>query len=70
MVSAEVTLREGGRVILQDCDAISPVLPVKMIPEPVTSMRGNHAEGKGAGETSRAFWEYDVIYMGVGVPSD
>ena len=41
--SAVVTLREVGRLPLQDYDAISPVLPVEMIPEPVPSPRGPRA---------------------------
>ena len=46
--SSVVTLREGGRVLIQDSDAISPVLQVEMIPELVTSSRGLWAAGKGA----------------------
>ena len=46
--SAVVKLREGVRVLLQDANYISPVLPVKMIPEPVTSLRGPKEAGKGS----------------------
>ena len=46
--SSVVTLREGGRVLIQDSDAISPVLQVEMIPDLVTSSRGLWAAGKGA----------------------
>ena len=64
LASTEVTLREGGRVILQNSDSISPVLPVKMIPGPVSSLRGTQSDGKRAGSLRHEFLEADVIYLG------
>ena len=40
MFSAAVTLRERGRVLLQEYDEIPPVMRVKMVPEPVPSPKG------------------------------
>ena len=59
-----VTLRKGGRVILQDYNSISPMLPVEMIPEPVPSTGGPRAAREGAGALCCAFWETDVVYLG------
>ena len=62
--SAAVTLREGGRVILQDFYAISPVLTVKIISEPVPNPRRPLSSRKGAGVMCRAFWGAGFIYLG------
>ena len=64
LASATFTLREGIRVMLQDYDATSPVMPVKMILDPVTSKIGPRAAGKGSGELCCEFWESEVIYLG------
>ena len=53
---AEATLREWGRVPLQDYDAISPVLPVGIILETLQSPRGPWSDGKFAGALCRSFW--------------
>ena len=64
LYSVAVTIREGGRVILQYSDAISPVMLVKNILEPVTSPRGPWAARKGAGALLNALGEDDIIYLG------
>ena len=47
LASAAVTLRKGGMVILQDSDAISILLPVEMIPDPIPIPRGTRASWEG-----------------------
>ena len=51
-------------MILQDYNAISPVLLVEIIPEPVPSPRGPRSAGEGAGALFHAFWESDVVRLG------
>ena len=64
LASAVVTLREGVRVLLQNSDAISLVLLVIMISEPVPSPRGTRAAGKGSGALCCSVWVADIIYLG------
>ena len=64
LASTAVTIREGIRVLLQDSDAISPVLLVKMIPETVPIPRVPRESGQGEGALRRDFWESDIIYLG------
>ena len=61
---ASVTLREGGRVLLQYYDDVFPLFPVKMIPYTIQSQRGPRAAGKGEGLLRHALWESDIIYQG------
>ena len=63
LASAAVTLREGVREILQYYDAISPVVLVKMIPEPVSSPRELWEARKGSGGLLHTCWEYDDMYL-------
>ena len=44
-----VTLISGGRVLLQNYYATSPVITVKIITDPVPSLRGPQSAGKGSG---------------------
>ena len=57
---AAVTLREGGGMLLQDSDSISPVLLVEMISDPVPSPKGERTAREATGALRCDFWESDV----------
>ena len=56
---------EGVWVLLEDTDAIPPVLAAEVQAQDITCSRGTQEIGKGAGAPLCQPWKYHIVYLRV-----